>query len=83
MFTSNTGQDQKALCLLQCLKGIEIFLSIIVGGRQEEPGGKEFVIGSGFEEDKESCKVKRIAKKRTFLVKTIYILDVDLESFSN
>lgn len=44
----------------QCLKGIEIFLSIIVGGgRQEEPGGKEFVIGSGFEEDKESCKAKK------------------------
>ena len=43
----------------QCLKDIETFLSIIVGGRQEEPGGKEFVIGSGFEEDKESCKVKK------------------------
>ena len=41
------------------LKEIETFLSIIVGGCQEEPGGKEFVIGSGFEEDKESCKVKK------------------------
>ena len=60
MFTSNTGQDQKALCLLHSvLKEQRFFSRLLLEGRQEEPGGKEFVIGSGFEEDKESCKVKK------------------------
>ena len=59
-FEEHWAGSESTVFVAQCLKGIEIFLSIIVGGGdQEEPGGKEFVIGSGFEEDKESCKVKK------------------------
>ena len=80
MFASSAGQDKRALCLF---KGIEIFSQLFVGVSREEPGGKQFVMGSGFEEGKKSCKVKkRTSKKRTFPVKMIYILDVDRDFLS-